>query len=554
MTETSKLGQNEITNNASGNVPGTGLLTKSLDIIQYIGETDRRLKFKDIATRTGFSKSTLYRILTALASRGFIAMDRRDQSYILGPKFTSLASSVGRNSELIAMSCATLRNIADTFGESVNLAVMNGDVQQVIARWEGRGTRTLASALGEIKPLYCTSLGKSLLAFQPEDVRDRLVSRIEFTRYTENTIMSVAHLRAEMEMIRARGFAIDDHEIIVGVRCVSVPILDLAGFSVASISVTGPAYRMTNARIRELAAVIQRASRQISQGLLASRPGPQLVEGENFLGTSLRIFDVQSFNVQAMVFDPKRTVLFWIDEPGACVCRLADGRREVVAWFDVPVSGLALTADGAQLLTVTERAIWCVDADASDTIPTRIMEVDPIKGVRNIVTTDSGKMVIALKNPSGCGTIMIVDRQGDIKALDVEIAGNVGIFRGVERGVVHAICRTSGQILSLDMTANEPVPDFRHGALDDPVSLTDVMVDSEGDVWVSRGSTWNVTCHAADGLLKGMAPLPVPTPTAFAFDPHSRTVFIGSDRIGISPNLLELAPLAGGIIALAKPF
>ncbi|HEX5934899.1 MAG TPA: IclR family transcriptional regulator C-terminal domain-containing protein [Pseudorhizobium sp.] len=553
MAVTSRPDQDETGNDASGNVPGTGLLNKSLDILQYIGETDRRLKFKDLSAKTGFSKSTLYRILAALMTRGFITMDRRDQSYILGPKFTSLAGSIGRSSELIAISSVPLKNIAEYYGENVNLAVMNGDIQQVIARWEGRGARVFASALGEIKPLYCTGLGKSLLAFQNEEVRDRLITQIEFVRYTDSTITSEDELRAEIDMIRARGFAIDDNEIIDGVRCASVPIFGPAGSAIASISTTGPAHRMTDERLRELASVIQKASRQISQDLLASRPSLSAVEGGSLFGKPMRIYDVQSFSIQAMVFDAKRRMLYWADGPGACVCRLAGGRREVVAWFDAPVFGLALASDGKVLFTVTDRAIWRVDADGTDAVPTKLMEVDLLKGVRNIVTTGSGKIVIALQNDDGSGSLVVLDSHGELKALGVDISAGAGLFEGIAQEVVHAICRTTGRIVSLDLAKSDPVPDLTPHGLSDHSKLSNVMIDSEGDVWTSRGSQWSVTCHSFDGRLKFTVPLSVPTPTALAFDPHTRSVLIGSDRVGASPNLLELAPLSGGIIALAKP-
>ena len=102
-------------------VRGTALLTKALDIVELISDSDNRLKFKDIAERTGHSKSTLYRILSALSARGMIDIDQRDQSYVLGPKFTEMAGSINSSPDLSAVSSGPVKGPAQQYGERLKL-------------------------------------------------------------------------------------------------------------------------------------------------------------------------------------------------------------------------------------------------------------------------------------------------------------------------------------------------------------------------------------------------------------------------------------------------
>ncbi|NTH16589.1 helix-turn-helix domain-containing protein [Agrobacterium rhizogenes] len=552
MSTPTRIEQDDASSESAGNVPGTGLLNKSLDILQYVGETDRRLKFKDLSARTGFSKSTLYRILSALSSRGFITMDRRDQSYILGPKFTSLAGSISRSSELIAISSAALKKIADTYGENVNLGVMNGDIQQAIARWEGRAARAFASALGERKPLYCTGLGKSLLAFQSDVERERLIAQIEFTRYTGNTITSATQLRAEMAVIRARGFAIDDNEIIDGVRCVSVPIHDAAGLAIASISITGPSHRMSNERLFELASVLQSAARSISENLRSNLATKPIMQSGSFAGQPISVHDVQSFEAGAMLLNARNETLYWTDPTGAFVCRLTNTGREVVTWFDNPAHGLCMNAAGDALLTVSDGALWRLTPGGRDATASKLMEAEIFERTRAIHQSPTGSLQVLIADSTSAGTLVAVNDDGTTTLLIEDVSLNAGLTASGEGHVLHAL--RGRTVLNLDL---------RDGTLqsvclddtvrNDPKDIRGIAVDADGDLWLSHANQWLVTCHRADGSLRFSAPLPVPSPSAMAFNPTTKTMFVGSDRIGLSPNLIELAPLSGGILEIKKP-
>jgi DNA-binding IclR family transcriptional regulator len=121
--------------------------------------------------------------------------------------------------------------------------------------------------MGTSNPVYCTSMGKAMLAFQPPDVIDQIVSKIRFVRYTPKTLTSPDALLRALERVRRRGYAIDDQEIEMGVRCIGAPIFDEKRNAIAAVSVSGPASRITPPTMPEITEHLLRCCRDISLSL-----------------------------------------------------------------------------------------------------------------------------------------------------------------------------------------------------------------------------------------------------------------------------------------------
>jgi DNA-binding IclR family transcriptional regulator len=115
--------------------------------------------------------------------------------------------------------------------------------------------------------LYCTGVGKAIFAFRPPREQKEIISRINFIKFTDNTIVHPEAFEVEMELTRRRGYALDDMEHEVGVRCIAAPIRDSSGQAAAVLSISGPSIRITHAQIAELAQLVVQATREISQEL-----------------------------------------------------------------------------------------------------------------------------------------------------------------------------------------------------------------------------------------------------------------------------------------------
>jgi DNA-binding IclR family transcriptional regulator len=133
-----------------------------------------------------------------------------------------------------------------------------------IAKVESRHAVRMYSYIGARLPMYCTALGKAMMAFGPEDwIQETLARGLE--PRTPHTIINASALKADLDAIRARGFSIDNEENEIGVRCVGAPVFDFTRSVIGAISLSGPTERMDQERSAELGPVVREAARQISQ-------------------------------------------------------------------------------------------------------------------------------------------------------------------------------------------------------------------------------------------------------------------------------------------------
>jgi DNA-binding IclR family transcriptional regulator len=122
----------------------------------------------------------------------------------------------------------------------------------------------MITRVGASNPVHCTSVGKAILAFLPEDRANEVIKRTRFERFTHRTIATAEALRAEMEKTRRRGYAVDDEEFEEGLRCIAVPLLDAQRLPVAAVSVSGPSFRVTAQKLPSIANHLLQCVRGIS--------------------------------------------------------------------------------------------------------------------------------------------------------------------------------------------------------------------------------------------------------------------------------------------------
>jgi DNA-binding IclR family transcriptional regulator len=240
---------------------------KALDILEAFTLGQHVRGVTDLSKALGLPKSTVYNLLATLKSRGYIEEDPDTSRYSLGLKILELSLAVRANVEIRDRAAPLLRELAERSREVVYLTVLHHDHSVYIYSIEAPGRLLARSAVGGRVPLHCTAVGKAKMAFLPESEIDRIIERVGLTAFTANTITDPEQLKAQLAVIRQCGYAIDNEEHEVGVRCVGAPIRDDLGSVVASCSVSGPAGRITDGRIAELAPDVVRTADAISQRL-----------------------------------------------------------------------------------------------------------------------------------------------------------------------------------------------------------------------------------------------------------------------------------------------
>ncbi len=241
-----------------------GVLTKTFRIIEYIQASPSPVTLKEISELTLINKSTALRILAHLENQGYVERDDRG-----GYRPAGRLGRLGRRSSLEVnlreAASAPLREVWRITQETVNLGILDGLEVVYLDSIESPQSFRLVAASGTHAAAYRTALGKAILAHVSPEQADTLVNSFSYQPYTPKTITSAGELREELARVRLRGYAIDDEESVLGVRCLAVAVLNDEHRPIAGISISGPISRMSNERLPEFAAAIRTAAVKIAE-------------------------------------------------------------------------------------------------------------------------------------------------------------------------------------------------------------------------------------------------------------------------------------------------
>jgi len=536
---------------------GTASLDKALDVLEAVGSAPAGLSQTELAARLNLPRTTLYRLLGTLVTRGLLRRDPLRRVYGLGMRCFEYARAAYAMPDLVAAAGAELRALRDMTGETCYLAARDGLDVVALERCDGAHGQRSASALGQRKPLHCTSQGKAILAALPVDERDALVRELPMTAVTPRSITDRRRLQAELRVAAARGFSVDDEEIVPGVRCCGAAIVDAAGQVRGAISVAGPAFRLTSERVELLGPEVAEAARRIGAQLSATQL-PR-VEGE------ARVVDgAWAFEGRFPCWLPGTASLVWADTLGPTLHRASAVSDTLLAHADAPIQallpchgtgngnsdGTGDRSDGA-VLARWGGAWFCVLADGSvrpadaSTAPradSTAVCVDPSGGIWACQPDGDRWRVAPVQGAAGsAGTVVTTgwDLPEPASALAWDAAGSV----------LHMACAGSGSL----WTARRGSPALRRLATVPKGSghLSGLAVDPRGGVWVALRGGWGLMRFEADGSLDRLVALPVPCPSGLAFggaDGH--TLFITTARDAVSREALDAAPLSGRLFVL----
>ncbi len=229
---------------------GPGSATRILRVLECFLPSDHDLSLSQIAERLSMTKSSIHRALTTLSVHGLVEQDPVTRRYRLGIRLFEIGAAAIHQRGLHGAAHPALVELATATGEACHLAVLSRTEAVYIYR----------------APIHCTSIGKVLLAWGSTNLLRRLIDG-GLRQYTPETITSPTKLAEELERVRAKGYALDDGEYEVGLRCVAAPIRDHAGAVVAAIGIAGPASRLTDDYMVGLVPLVQSAGATVSRSL-----------------------------------------------------------------------------------------------------------------------------------------------------------------------------------------------------------------------------------------------------------------------------------------------
>lgn len=243
---------------------------QSLDRALIVLETlanNSGLTLTEVSEKLEQSPATIYRVLNTLAARGIVESDPQTQAWHIGPMAFRLGSAFLRRSSVVDRSRPVMRHLMELTGETANLGIEKDDFVMFVSQVETHESIRAFFPPGTLSPMHASGIGKALLSRYSDEKLDRFLKGRQFESFTSKTLCNAQVIRNEMQMIRSNGFAVDDEERTLGMRCVAAPILNYYNEPVAGISISGPAHRLSPDKITDIGKIVSAAAQNLSKGL-----------------------------------------------------------------------------------------------------------------------------------------------------------------------------------------------------------------------------------------------------------------------------------------------
>jgi IclR family transcriptional regulator, acetate operon repressor len=521
---------------------GTAALEKALDVFEAVSKANGGISQAELSEKLKVPRTTLYRLLSTLVARGLVRRDPVRRVYCLGFKCFELARLAHSSPDLISAAAFELRALRDLSGETTYLAILDGTEVLALERFDGAHSDRSNSTLGERKPVHCTSQGKAILAAMPESARDALIRDISLKPRTSRTITEKRRLIADLRLITQRGYSIDDEEIVDGIRCVGAAVIDHAGRVRGAISIAGPAWRMTLARIEKLGIEVAEAAARIGEQLA-------LVGTATSSGTVSVIDTAWAFEGRFPIWVSSRQELFWADRLAPAVHRYKDNADEEWLKLDAPIEAMCLSND-ALLYVLHERELLQVNLEgATPTVQSKVSV--PCHRIAAMTSESDGRCWVCFSEDDRIFHVGIWDVASNrIKQhWQVGDALNALCWNSATKSL-HGVSTTSGAILQMYLgrpqmrrLTNVPKGSGKPSGL---------AVDDDGGVWTTLQEGWGVVRYTSDGSLDRVISLPVSHPSDLCWfkDASDRTphLFITTARLPVSVDTLAKAPASGQLL------
>lgn len=512
---------------------GTGSLEKALDVLDVVGAATDGLSQAEISGLVNLPRTTAYRLLATLVARGMLRRDPLRKVYCLGFRCFEMARQAYAMPDLVAASAGELRALRDLTGETSYLATLDGLEVISLERYDGAHSQRSAAALGQRKPVYCTSQGKAILAAMEDTQRGALIRELTLKPLTPHTLTDRRRLQAELKITAARGWSIDEEEIVLGVRCVGAAIVDPAGQVRGAISVAGPAWRITRERAELLGPELAEASRRI---------GAQLVSSTTVTGDPevRAVPGPWAFHGAFPTWNADRGALYWADTlaPSLRVC-VGDSDREL-AKVESPITAVVPLA-GDYLVTHQAGALRVTPDGQSAPVAAW-----PAGRVQALCAGTAQSIWAAFEAGAGC--VIGVVQPGGAFEPHWRLEEPVQALRwDAAQAHLVAAAAASGALLVLRPGSGAPrrIMTLPKGS----GRISGLAIDASSGIWTALRDGWSVVRVSADGSLDRVIGLPVPCPTDVALGgARSDELYITSARQPVLLDTLAKAPLSGRML------
>lgn len=243
-------------------------VSRALNILETLSTAQGEMPLNDIARLTELNVSTCHHILLTLMHRDYVGQNPKGRAYFLGNKVLELSSNRARQFNLVDLAMPELRQLNHRINENVHLAVVQGNDLLSLARLDStQVVRINTDSISLANAAHATAIGKSILAWLPDNEIARIIAAKGLNRFTEHTIVDEDELIESLRLVRRYGYAMDKEEFLPGVVCVGNALRDYSGTVLGSISSTMPESRAKDAHLDMVTDAVKECVATLSEKL-----------------------------------------------------------------------------------------------------------------------------------------------------------------------------------------------------------------------------------------------------------------------------------------------
>jgi sugar lactone lactonase YvrE/DNA-binding IclR family transcriptional regulator len=541
---------------------GVGVLEKTMYLLNIVSLAPAPMTFTQLLKACGLPKGTLHRILTTLQREGLLRHDAYSKTFRLGLRFLELAHEVWSDFDLRVAAQDELVRLRDLVGESVHLAVLDGDSVVVIASEDARQVGRISLGVGMRLPLHASAAGKAIAAYlDPLQQQDLLTSNT-LQELGPHTITSIDALKSELDLTRSRGYSLANQESSSDTVALAAPVFDFEGRPIGAVAISGNVSRLDVARAHNLSAAVMGAARKISHNSggksmsLAAKSQPSALTSADVHCVSQAL----SLLGEAPTWSPRDNALYWVDILTPTIHRFDALSRSSTEIKLGSMLSLVIPKATGGLLIATPGGLMTVD-DVGDLTRFSHPEFDRPHNRYNDGKCDRmGRLWVGTMDMGAAanrGNLFRVDADGSWKKMDTGFTVANGLGWSPDNTRMYFTDSHRKTIYQYDFDLFNGAIENRRPliTLDSSAGSPDgLTVDANGCLWVAMWDDWCIVRFDPDGQEMSRFRMPVPRPTSCCFGGENLDVlYVTSARVRLTEDVLNSAPLSGSLFALSIP-
>src|SRR5438445_1876245 len=246
---------------------GVQSVDRALLIIETLAEDDEGYRLSDLAVRTGLSTSTVHRLLATMEKRRFVQFDRYESKWHVGAQSFAVGATFARRRNFVAQAMPYLRKLRDQTRETANLAVVDDESIIVLTRMESREIMRSLTKVGGRVAMVASGVGQAVPSTHSDEDVNAIIRHHGMPRLTEKSIVRASDLFRELTKVQRQGFAVDDEEACMGLRCIAAVVYNDNSEPLAAISVSGMTSRIADARLATLGETVREVATELTLAL-----------------------------------------------------------------------------------------------------------------------------------------------------------------------------------------------------------------------------------------------------------------------------------------------